>query len=473
MNLFEILSSAGLSTDGLADTQVTGVTQFIEKVEKGSVFVAVRGKNSDGNSFTEAALRKGAAAVISDSAENLYGVIKVPDSRACLGELASAFYSHPEKKMNIIGVTGTNGKTTVSHYIKHLIEFAGEKCGIIGTLGSFCEGFSSETGYTTPVAEELFYELDKISASGAHYCVMEVSSQALHQKRTGPLEFSLGVLTNIGHDHLDYHGTAENYMNCKAELFRNSKKALINMDDAYCDMFGGISPETYFYSSKFISADFIAKNIITDQDGLRYIFLGKDGFSRFRLNITGEIALYNSLAAACAVSILGFSPEKFCEGMSALPVVRGRMEKFSDGKRDVYIDFAHTPEALFSVLSDLGKNKKGRLICVFGCGGDRDPSKRSEMGSVASRLADTVVITTDNPRNEDPEKIADDVYKGIKYKNNTYRIADREEAIAFAVSSASEGDTVLIAGKGHENYQIACGEKLYFSDEEILKKYLF
>lgn len=473
MNLLSVLRESGFENAALADSPVTNVTQVIEKVEKGSIFVAVKGKNIDGNEYIGEALTKGAVAVFSDETEKPPFVIKVKNARETLGKLSSAFFSHPERKMKIIGITGTNGKTTVAHYIKHLIEKNSEKCGIIGTLGSFCDGYGSQTGYTTPTCEELFYELYKISESGARYCVMEVSSQALFQKRTYPIRFALGILTNIGRDHLDYHGSLESYIAAKKMLFGMCEKALINADDYYSDEFSAICSETFTFSVKDPLADFCAKNISVRGEDISYIFLSKYGFSRLRLKGIGEIPIYNSLTAVSALCVLGFSQESLSDAVGSFPSVKGRMQKFSNGNIDVFIDFAHTPEALSAVLSSLYKIKKGRLICVFGCGGDRDPGKRSEMGMISSRFCDIIVITSDNPRNEDPEAIADDIYKGIKNKKNIYRKPDREEAIAFAVGEASSGDIVLIAGKGHEEYQLVGGEKVYFSDEEILKKYLF
>lgn len=473
MNLLTILQEAGIDCPQISDREVTGVTEIIGNVKEGSIFVAVKGDRTDGNSYIDEAFRKGAAAVVTDTAVNKNGqIIKTDDSRKSAGLLSSAFYCRPEKKITLIGITGTNGKTTTAFYIKHLLESIGEKCGIIGTLGcGFGENFT-ESGYTTPLPEELFRELSLMRDSGVKYCVTEVSSQALSQKRIYPLKFSLGVLTNIGHDHLDYHKSIENYVSAKTELFRISEKALINADDAYCGSFQGLAGDTKTYSFRTLFSDFTGKNITERENGTSYIFLESRGYNRVFINGKGDIPLYNSLAAVSSLCMLGFSSEKIIPALRSLPAIKGRMQKISGGTKTAYIDFAHTPDALYAVLSSLRKTVSGKLICVFGCGGERDKLKRSLMGSVSSQLSDIVIVTTDNPRGEDPVKISDDIYKGIKNKKNTFNIPDREEAIAFAVGLASEGDIILVAGKGHENYQLIGGRKIYFSDEEILKKYL-
>lgn len=473
MKLSEILEKSGLPDLTFADCVVTGITQVVEKVKEGYIYVAVCGKNVDGNMYIREALEKGAAAVISDRSEKRSFVVNVEDAREALGVLLSVFYLHPEKKMKIIGVTGTNGKTTVSHYIKHLLEAHGEKCGIIGTLGCFYGDVFVGTEYTTPICEDFFYELHKISETGIKYCVVEVSSQALSQKRTFPVKFFLGILTNIGRDHLDYHGNIENYINAKKTLFSMCDKALINIDDLYSYKFCSICNETYTFSLKNPSADYFARNINMCGDGIEYLFSCQCRELSFCLQGMGEMTVYNSLIGAAALDICGFSGEATKGAITNLPVIKGRMEKITDGKITAYVDFAHTPEALENVLSALLKIKKGRLICVFGCGGNRDRGKRGRMGEISSRLADIVIITTDNPRSENPQQITDDIYKGIKNNKNIFRIEDREEAIKFAVNKALSGDIILVAGKGHEEYQLKGNKKIYFSDKEILEKYMF
>lgn len=473
MNLLSILEEAGIKNSGVSEREVTGVTEIIGNVKKGSIFVAVRGNKFDGSKFIDEALCKGASAVITDSGIPEAGqIINVPDSRRAAGLLSAAFYFHPEREMKLIGITGTNGKTTTAYYIKHLLESTGKSCGITGTLGCGFGERLSPSGYTTPLPEEYFSQLALMRDAGVKYCVSEISSQALSQKRTYPLKFSLGVLTNIGHDHLDYHKSFESYVSAKSELFTMSDRALINADDSYCGNFSGLSKETLTYSLKAPFSDFTAKNISERENGTAYILLESRGYNRVFINEKGEIPLYNSLAALSSLCALGFNAEELIPAMGCLPGIKGRMQKITGGNKTAYIDFAHTPDALYAVLSSLRKNTSGRLICVFGCGGERDKLKRGLMGSAASQFSDMIVLTSDNPRNEDPEKITEDIYKGIKNKRNTYKISDREEAIAFAVGSASENDVVLVAGKGHEDYQLTGGRALHFSDEEILKKYL-
>lgn len=473
MKLSKILREAGLPELTFNDCVVKGITQIIERVKEGYIYVAVCGRNVDGNIYIREAIEKGAAAVISDSTEKSPFVINVKDAREALGILLSVFYSHPEKKMRIIGITGTNGKTTVSHYIRHLLEAHGEKCGVIGTLGCFYGDTCIDTEYTTPVCEDFFYGLHKISQAGIKYCVAEVSSQALSQKRTFPVNYFLGILTNIGRDHLDYHGNAAKYIEAKKQLFLMCDRALINADDEYFHEFCDICDKTFTFSLKNPDTDYCAYNISINNGEVKYAFASDQYKSEFRLQGTGNMSVYNSLAGAAALDICGFSGEITRNAISALPVIKGRMEKICNGKITAYVDFAHTPEALENALDELSGIKQGRLLCVFGCGGNRDSGKRCRMGEIASRLSDVVILTTDNPRNENPRKITDDIYKGIKNKEKVSIIEDREEAIKAAVNKALSGDIILVAGKGHEEYQINGNKKIYFSDKEILKKYMF
>ncbi len=472
MNLYTLMKEAGISCD-LADCEITGVTEHIENVTNGSIFVAVRGKSFNGNSFISQAFQKGAVCVISDESNDNPLVIKTDDARASLAMLCSAFYFHPERKLKMVGITGTNGKTTVCEYISYILGAAGKKCGVIGTLGVRNGEYFAETGYTTPSPETLYKELDGFVKSDCEYCVMEVSSQALEQKRVAPVTFQLSVFTNIGTDHLDRHGNFENYLSAKASLFSQTEKALLNADDINADIMAEKCKGTvYTFSAKDRFADFSAKDIRYGKNGFSYIFFDKKNIIPVLSDGTGEFSVYNTLAAFSAAEILGVTPSVFPEIAKNLPRVKGRMEKIEKDGVTVYIDFAHTPEALQAVLSALRADSVNRLICVFGCGGNRDKSKRPLMGEIVSRYCDTVIITSDNPRGENPREIADDIIRGIKSKKNVITENDRRCAIEIALSKAKNGDTVLVAGKGHEEYQLIGDKKYSFSDEMTVKNIL-
>ncbi len=470
MNLYELLAGAGLCAD-VPDCCVSGVTEKIDKVKEGSVFVAVKGESRDGNQFAERALEKGAVCIVSEEAFSEKYFVRTDDARRTLSYLCSSFYRNPQRRLKMVGVTGTNGKTTVCEYISHLLSFEGKKCAVIGTLGAKSDGVNSFTGYTTPSAEILYEALDGFVRDGCEYCIMEVSSQALAQKRVEPIRFSLAAFTNIGTDHLDYHGSFDAYLDAKCRLAELSDKILVNTDDVnFLQLIENFSGEKYTFSAKNRTADFSAKDIRYSADSASYIFFDKKSIVPVSLFSIGEISVYNSLCALASAELLGADNEKFSASAESLPAVRGRMQKISSEGIDVYVDFAHTPQALELVLRALRQNKDGRLITVFGCGGNRDKGKRPAMGRIASELSDTVILTDDNPRNEDSSEIISDILSGIGSKRKVVSEPDRRKAIEKAIKKAKNGDTVLIAGKGHELYQIIGSEKQYFSDELTVKQ---
>ncbi len=470
MNLGSLLKVLGNEEKGF-DVNITSVTESIENVEKGSLFVAVKGKNHDGKDYIEEAFLKGAAAVISEEESDDKRIIKVRDARLSLSFLCSAFYSHPQDSMRIIGITGTNGKTTTAGMLKHIFEFCGEKCAVIGTLGCFFGDYYSNTGYTTPSPEILFRELCNLKGMGARTVIMEVSSQALIQKRVEPIEFYLSVFTNLGTDHLDYHGNMNEYASSKKRLLQLGKNILINSDDAYAGfMRNDCTGKAYTFSVKNAFADFSAKNIRYTEDRTSFLILSHNLLERVSYSLVGEYQVYNALCAVSSALICGLNIKNIAEAMMSVTNVKGRAEKVYDGEFRVYIDYAHTPEALYSVISALNNIKKFRLLTVFGCGGDRDKTKRSEMGKIASAMSDFTVVTSDNPRNEAPEKIIEDILEGVSDRSKVFVEPDRKKAIDLALNKAQKGDVVLIAGKGHEKSQLICGENRYFSDEESVEE---
>lgn len=472
MNLCTLLRDSGLFCN-LPDCEIAGITENIEKVTTGSIFVAVKGKNINGNDYISRAVEQGAVCIVSEENNESLRVIKTEDARLSLARLCSTFYGHPEKKLKMVGITGTNGKTTVCEYLSYILSASGKKCGVIGTLGVKNGEYFSETGYTTPSAEILYKELDGFVRSGCEYCIMEVSSQALEQKRTAPVEFLLSVFTNIGTDHLDRHGTFENYLTAKASLFSQTENALLNADDVnYGRMADRCKGKIYTFSAKDRFSDYSAKDVRYSDGGISYIFFDKRNIIPLSAGLTGEFSVYNTLAAFSAAELLGIDPVAFPGFAENLPAIKGRMQKIEKDGVKVFVDFAHTPEALMNVLSALRDVTGNNLFCVFGCGGNRDKGKRPLMGEIASRYADSVIITSDNPRKENPAEISSDILKGIKNKRKVIVENDRRRAIEIALTKAKTGDTVLIAGKGHEEYQLIGDKKYNFSDEMTVKTIL-
>ncbi len=469
MNLKILMSAVGI-TDVNEHITVTSVTENIQSVERNSVFVAVKGEKTDGNKNIEAAFRKGACCVVSEEEYPDVRAVKTDDARWALCKLCSCFYGYPQNHLSLIGVTGTNGKTTVGTYIAHLLNSGGRKAALIGTLGSKSVVDCVETGYTTPLPEIFYKQLRRFADEGCEYCVVEVSSQALAQRRLGDINFDLGIFTNIGRDHLDYHGNFEEYVKAKSKLFGLCDRILLNMDDEFCScMIPEENDRVFFYSVTNCFADFNAKNVVYNENNICYYFISRDGIEKIECNGLGNITVYNTLAAASAVNMLGMSLSEISHGMKSVPVIPGRLQRIEHSGISVYVDFAHTPQALMAVLIELCAVKRNRIITVFGCGGNRDKPKRKEMGRIADVFSDIIVVTTDNPRNEAPEEIANDIIKGIKNKKKLVLIADRYEAVKYALMNAKDGDIVLIAGKGHEQYQLIGDNKVFFSDESTVK----
>lgn len=471
MKLNFLLQSLGLESP-FGDAEISGVTDKTERVREGSLFVAIEGAKTDGHLLAAQALEMGAAAVVTQRNMCLEHEITVRDTRLAYSFLCSAFFSAPQDGMIMIGVTGTNGKTTTAEYLKHILEASGRRCGIIGTLGCGIDEHRQDSGYTTPSCDILFSQLRAIADAGCKYCVMEVSSQALEQRRVDAIEFKLGIFTNIGSDHLDYHGKMSCYIKAKSRLFMLSENALFNADDAYADSLAGYCPalRPVYYSARGGYADFMAKNIKFTDDGVSYLLVHNSDIESVRVKGIGDFVVYNSLAAISAALCLGVNAGEAATAAADFPAVRGRTQCINASGFRVFIDFAHTPEALSAVIKALKRQCRGRLITVFGCGGDRDKFKRPEMGRIASLYSDSVIVTSDNPRSEKPEDIIADIMAGAKAKSGVFTEPDRAKAIALALNKASADDIVLIAGKGHEEYQIINGEKIFFSDEKTVKR---
>lgn len=469
---------------------ITGISYNSKTTKKGDIFVCLVGEHTDGHEFALSAIENGAAALL---VERKVEGTKVPQvvvssTRHKIADIADRFYSSPSKGINLIGITGTNGKTTVTHLIQKIFEENGQKCALIGTLGYklSSNGEYRDAKHTTPQAPELQATLRMIKdVEKIDNVVMEVSSHALDQNRVGGCRFNGAVFTNLTQDHLDYHITMDNYFKAKALLFEHLKEgnfAVINADDEYGDRFISVVPEgvkVYTYGVKQQS-DVMAKDIQFSLNGAEFTLVTGDhinsaGSKEYKVNLhmNGMFSVYNVLAAITTGLALGIDIEVALKALQNVKGVAGRFEVVVK-KPLVIVDYAHTPDGLENVLKSAREitPKDGKLICLFGCGGDRDATKRPKMGAIAERLADKIVITSDNPRSEDPQAIITDIIAGLKSVNTESVIVepDRGTAIGLLKTIANNNDVVLIAGKGHEDYQILKDKTIHFDDREEARK---
>lgn len=462
---------------------ITGISYNSKTTKKGDIFICLVGEHTDGHEFAKMAIENGATALL---VERKIDGIKIPQvvvssTRRKIADIADRFYSSPSKGINLIGITGTNGKTTVTHLIQKIFEENQQKCALIGTLGYKLRsnGEYRDAKHTTPQAPELQATLRMIKdVEKIDNVVMEVSSHALEQNRVGGCRFNGAVLTNLTQDHLDYHITMDNYFDAKALLFKGLKEndfAVINVDDDYAERFLSVVPENvrkYTYGVKN-NAAVMAKNIQFSLNGAEFTLTENGHEHKVNLHMNGMFSVYNVLAAITASLAMGIDIEIALKALQNVKGVAGRFEAVVK-KPLVIVDYAHTPDGLENVLKSAREitPADGKLICLFGCGGDRDATKRPKMGAIAERLADKIVITSDNPRSEDPQIIITDIIAGLKSVNteNVIVEADRGTAIAFLKTIANNNDVVVIAGKGHEDYQILKDKTIHFDDREEARK---
>lgn len=471
MKISDVLN--GIKTyDIYDDVQVKFVTDDSRKVTDGTVFVCIKGNRFDGHSVAAEMLSKGAVCVVCERDLGLPNQIVVSNTRAAMSVICSNFYGNPASKLKLIGITGTNGKTTTAFLIKDMLEKMGKKTGLIGTVKNMAGDKEFPAALTTPESFELHGLFNEMVKEGCEYCVMEVSSQALAQYRVEGLHFAAGVFSNLTRDHLDYHGTFENYAEAKSMLFAQSDICILNLDDERAvSMMRNSNGRMVTYSVHQDESDYTAKYIRYKNDGIEYELVTMGYVERVKVGIPGEFTVYNSMAAAVTLIELGFDFSKVLYALSLCNGVKGRIEVVpTETPYTVIIDYAHTPDGLENIISSLRKIAKARIITVFGCGGDRDKTKRPIMGEVAARLSDVVVVTSDNPRTEDPEAIISDILEGLKgIRTKKIVETNRTEAIKKALAEATEDDIVLLAGKGHETYQIIGTEKFDYDERVIIK----
>ncbi|MDD5449857.1 MAG: UDP-N-acetylmuramoyl-L-alanyl-D-glutamate--2,6-diaminopimelate ligase, partial [Candidatus Omnitrophica bacterium] len=461
--------------------EFTGVSDDSRKVKKGDIFFAVSGSRFDGGKFIDEAIEKGAAAVVMSKKDGSMvkgaKIIEVDNTRAALAECASLFYENPSKKIKVIGITGTNGKTTISYLLRDIFKKAGHEAGVIGTIAHMWKNKVIEARNTTPGSLELQGLLRDMALDGVRYCAMEVSSHSLDQERVLGIDFNSAIFTNITGEHLDYHRTFENYLKAKIRLFsslESGRLAVLNWDDENSKRIRqetrGARVITYGMEK---DADVKADEITFSLEGTEFLVKTKEwGSFKLKSPLIGRFNVSNILAAVSAALNEGIGKETIIEAVAAFRGAAGRLESVETGRGvKIFIDYAHTDDALENVLKALRPLINNRLIVVFGCGGDRDRLKRPRMGKVASRHADYVIITSDNPRGEDPLGIAREIEKGLTEGFKSYElILDMRQAIKNALDIAKTGDIILLAGKGHEKYQIVKDNVLEFNDrEEVLK----
>jgi len=470
-----------VSIIGSDELQVSGISYDSRKVEAGHIFVAMQGEKADGHRYIESAVKRGAIAVIHDKelqdSERLFPVasfIRVRDSRKSLAFAANAFYHMPSRAMTVVGITGTNGKTTTTYILKSILEAWGKKVGLIGTIQQMIGDAVYPATHTTPESLEFQALLHDMLAAGCSHVVTEISSHALSQKRIDNTVFKAGVFTNFTRDHLDFHGTMDDYFLAKKRFFTDlldtNAMSIINHDDSWGRRLSeSILTGQYTYGLE-AGADIMASEMHNSFDGLRFRLTFRGRVYDIVSPLVGLPNVYNILSAAGAAASVGVPWEVILEGIRKSPAIRGRFEKVDVGQKFLAIvDYAHTEDALERLIYTARSLTRGKIITVFGCGGDRDRGKRPRMGAIATRLSDFVIITSDNPRSEKPEDIIKDVEAGAARKN--YLIEDdRKEAIKRAVLMAEENDVVLIAGKGHETFQEIGGKRFSFNDREVIEE---
>lgn len=448
-------------TIGTVPPSIAAIVTDSRLARPGALYVALRGERVDGHDFAPDAVRRGAVAVVVERELDV-GVPQaiVADTRVAISQLADRFFDRPSRHLRVAGVTGTNGKTTTVHLIAAILNAAGEACATLGTLGATFGARHRPLANTTPLALELHALLAELRDAGAAAAAMEVSSHALALHRCDDVAFAVATLTNITRDHLDFHGNFEAYVRAKRRLFELAPKAVINVDDPAGARLALAFPHALTYAVD-AAAEVRPAGLVLEPDGSRFTIDG----TPVRLPLRGRFNVENALAAFATARALGIADATIAAALGAAPAVPGRMERIGALGIDALVDYAHTPDALESVLHAARETTRRNVIVVFGCGGDRDPGKRAQMGAIAARIADRVIVTSDNPRSEDPLAIARAIVNGSR----SDIVLDRRSAIRQAIFEAQAGDTVVVAGKGHETHQIVGDRTLPFDDRDEVR----
>jgi len=480
MKLFELLNGVKIVETNVGDDfAISEVETDSRAVKSGSAFLCLIGEHSDGHDYISAARTAGASVIIAQTpSEQLRqgSYVLVDSTRRADSMMHSAMFGNPAAAMKVLAVTGTNGKTSTTYMLKAIFDAAGYKTGLVGTIKNFIGSRVVESDMTTPNPRQLYSLLGAMRDEGVEYVMMEASSHALEYEKLAPITPEVGVFTNLTPEHLDFHGTMENYARAKSKLFTMCRRNVINMDDEYgAYMYEHAAGERYYHSaSGNKKAEFQAHNVQNHKtDGVEYDLISRDDAVHVRCAIPGTFTVANTMGAAAAAVLCGVSGRDIALALRRLEGVSGRMERVSlESDFAVFIDYAHTPDALENVIrSVLGfKGDNERLTVIFGCGGDRDKVKRPQMGRIATTLADHSIITSDNSRTEDPQSIVNDILAGVDPGASYTTIVNRREAITYAVTNAKAGEIILIAGKGHEDYEINATGKHAFSEKQIIRE---
>ena len=461
---------------GATPNEIAKITDRSFEVEEGSLFFCVKGSDSDGAQFVDEVVRRGASVVITESvlSASVCQII-VNCIRTAMGEIAKAFYGNPQKQMKVVGLVGTNGKTSTCHIIAEILKYAGKKTCVTGTLGTYYEGEKRNSPLTTLGCLQLYSLMKEMVDKGVEYFIMEVSAHAIYQKRVEGLYFDALLFTNCTEDHLDYFGSIDEYENVKASIFtpKNCKYMILNSDDKIGRRIIAKNQNTISYGI-YNPADVFAININENPNGIDFVINLFDTIYQIKNKLIGLCNVYNVLCASACTAILGVKTSVIARALQKITPIEGRAEEIErvNGAR-VFIDYAHTPDGLKRTLLSMRKICLRKLVCLFGCGGNREREKRPVMGAISGAVSDFTILTSDNPRYEEPDTIIEEIESGIKGVTKKYiTITDRKSAIHYALSMISDGDVLLIAGKGAETYQEVMGEKIEFSDKEIVKDYL-
>ena len=467
-----------LSISGSDNMEITGIAYDSRKVRKGYLFVCIDGTTTDGHDFIPQAIENGAAAIVVQKDGKLpeeISIVRTPDTRYALAHISDAFYGHPSGRFKLVGVTGTKGKTTTTFMVKAILESAGKKAGLVGTLGSRIGDRMLYTERTTPESHDLQSLFSEMVDEGVDSVVMEVSSQGLALHRVSCCDYEIGVFTNLTKDHIGpkEHSSMEDYLEAKTRLFRMCKKGLVNNDSEYADEIMKKAECVLLTFGIHKKSDIMAADIVKHPQSVEFKVVTPWFSDRMKVNIPGKFSVYNALTAIGVCGMLGISSEAIKAGLEKVQVP-GRAELVNTGRNfSVMIDYAHTPDSLENILSTVKDYAPGRVVSVFGCGGDRDKTKRPMMGEISGRIASFTIITSDNPRTEDPEAIVNDIEEGIRKSGGSYiRIVDRREAIKYALNNALADDVIVLAGKGHETYQTFKDKTIHFDEREVVAEIL-
>lgn len=479
MKLLDILAKANIDYfTNLDNIEVLGITSRSNEVKKNYIFVCLKGIKADGHDYIAEAFDKGACAVVIENPKYACDrAIMVDSTRCALANMLNIFNGEPTRKLKFVGITGTNGKTSVSVMIKKIFEEYGLRCELIGTLN--CSSFSEKCEsslihFTTPDPEELYPMLLRMSDDGVEYVIMETSSHALKLKKLNPILFEIGIFTNLTEDHLDFHLTMEDYFKSKLELFNRCRIGIINIDDEYGEQIAKIAPCKIKTCSMSKKADYVSKDILSlHENGSRYLMYNGNEELEINLKVPGEFSILNSMLSCACARELSIDIKTIEKSFKSFTGVKGRLERvdfFESREISVFIDYAHTPDALSKLLDTVKsfKQEDGKIILVFGCGGDREKEKRAKMGGIAVKNSSLAIITNDNPRSENPNSIIKDILSGIGDCSNYVVMPDRTSAIEYAIENAKKNDIVILAGKGHENYEINTHGAFPFDEREVL-----